>query len=359
MNYIKLLKKSLLIVFFIILFLIMTKLFIFYTPFLIAYIISIIIEPLIKIINTKVKLSRKVSSIIVLATIFLILVLILSYGIITLISESTNLLSGLNTYLEKSIVFIKEIFSSTDLNKLKLPKEFTNITEGTITNFLNMITNFIKNKLTNLLKYLSSIPTMIIYIIITILATYFITTDKIYLLDFCEYHFSKKVTSKFKIYVNEITKCLGGYLKAELILILISFVIVLIGLNSFKMIGMNIKYPTLMALLIGFIDALPILGSGTIMLPWGIGLIINKNFSLGCSILGLYIFISVTRQMLEPKIVSHNIGIHPIFTLIAMYTGFKIMGIIGLLIGPIILIILKSILSNNSNPFLFADLFDK
>lgn len=359
MNYISILKKCILIIFMLLTIYLAGKLFVFYTPFLIAYIISIIIEPFIKFVCRKTKASRKVSSIIVLVTIFFILAFILSYGIITLISETTNLLSGLNTYLEKSIIFLQDIFDKINFDKLNLPKEFTNITEGTVTNFLNMITNIIKNFLTNLLKTLTSIPSILIYVVITILSTYFITSDKFYLLDFLEYHLSKKMMGKIQIHFSEIKKSLGGYLKAELILILISFIIVLIGLNIFYFIGMNIKYPTLIALLIGFVDALPILGSGTIMIPWGIILLLNKDFSLAFCILGLYIFASVAKQMLEPKIVSQNIGIHPIFTLIAMYTGFKIMGIMGLLLGPIVLIILKSIFSNTIDGGLVPTILDK
>ncbi len=359
MNYISILKKCMFIIFILLIIYFTGKLFIFYTPFLIAYIISILIEPIIKLISIKTKANRKVSSIIVLITIFVIFAFILAYGIMTLISETTNLLSGLNTYLEKSIIFLQDNFNKLDLNRFNLPKEFTNITEGTITNFLGMTTNIIKNFLTNFLKMLTSLPTIFIYLVITILATYFICSDKFYLLDFLEYHLSKKMMGHVRNNISEIKKSLGGYLKAELILILISFTIILIGLNIFYFIGMDIKYPTLIALLIGFVDALPILGSGTIMIPWGIFLLINKNFSLSFCILGLYIFSTVAKQMLEPKIVSQNIGIHPIFTLIAMYTGFKILGIIGLLVGPIALIILKTIFSNTIDRGLIPTILDK
>ncbi len=110
--------------------------------------------------------------------------------------------------------------------------------------------------------------------------------------------------------------------------------------------GMNVKYPLLIALAIGFVDALPILGSGTVMVPWAIILALNGDLRLGISIIVLWVIMSIVRQFLEPKIVSGKIGIHPIFTLIAMYTGFKIIGIMGMLVGPIVLIILKSIFSN-------------
>lgn len=83
------------------------------------------------------------------------------------------------------------------------------------------------------------------------------------------------------------------------------------------------------------------------MVPWSIVLLLNKEYSVGFSILGLYIFVVAVRQLLEPKIVSSKIGVHPIFTLLAMYTGFKVMGIMGMLIGPIVLIILKNIFENS------------
>lgn len=79
------------------------------------------------------------------------------------------------------------------------------------------------------------------------------------------------------------------------------------------------------------------------MLPWAIISAVNGDLSLGIALFILYIIILVVRQLLEPRIVGNNIGIHPVFTLIAMYTGFKFSGIIGLFIGPIVLIILQNV----------------
>jgi len=340
-------KKGLIILAITFAFIIITKLFIFYIPFLIAYIISIIIDPIIKWVNKKTNLSRKVSSVIVLSTIFLIIASIITWGIVSLISETTNLISGLNTYLEKSIKTITELVNKIDLDKLNSSAEINKIVSDTATNFISKITDFIKDILNKILIYITSIPTILIYTAITILATYFISSDKFYILDRMEHHVPKKILGKIITNARKITSSLANFLKAQIIIIGISFVIVLTGLNIFYILGMDIQYPILIALLIGFVDALPILGSGTIMIPWSIISFINKNYGLGFSLIGLYMLVVVVRQLLEPKIVSVKIGIHPIFTLIAMYTGFKLIGIIGLLIGPIVLIILKSIFSNS------------
>jgi len=87
-----------------------------------------------------------------------------------------------------------------------------------------------------------------------------------------------------------------------------------------------------MALFIAFSDALPILGSGTVMLPWAVICGMQGNLNLAIALVVLYVIITVVRQLLEPKVVSGQIGIHPIFTLIAMYTGYKLIGILGMIV---------------------------
>ena len=95
------------------------------------------------------------------------------------------------------------------------------------------------------------------------------------------------------------------------------------------------------------------------MIPWAVLSGINGDINLGITIIILLIIMSVARQMLEPKLVSKNIGVHPIFTLIAMYTGFKIIGIFGLLLGPIVLIIFKNIFASLIDQGIFKTIFDK
>lgn len=358
MSYLSILKKIIIGILIIVSFLLIFKLTIFYIPFLIAYIISIIIDPIIKFVNKNVHISRKVSSVIVLATIFIIIATLLVWGIVRLVAETTNLLEGLNIYLEKTLNFISEKVSNFDFSKYKVSNDVINIFENATTDYLNTITKYLKDVLTKVLNYITSLPNMFINVIITILATYFITSDKFYILDRMEHHLSKKMVGKITKHTKEITSSLGGYLKAEIILSIITFMVVLTGLNIFYLVGMNVDYPILMAIVIGFVDALPILGAGSVMIPWSIILFINSNNSLAFSVIGLYIFIVVLKQLLEPKLVSNNIGIHPIFTLIAMYTGFKFIGIMGLLIGPIVLIIIKNIFAESLDKGIINSIMD-
>lgn len=339
----KVIRKVLNIILLLVLGYIGIKMAVFYMPFLIAFIISLMVEPAIRYLMKKTKMTRKMSSIIIFIIVFSIIIGIITWGVISLISESTNLLQTLNIYIDKAYTQIQDVIGKLEITKISISNNVLDIAQNASRELLLKVSTWLTQFLTKLINVVTSIPVMGIYTVITILSVYFICTDKIYILDLMEHHMPKKWVQKIGTHIKEITKSLGGYLKAEAILVLVSFVISVVGLYFFKFIGMDIKYPLLIALGIGFVDALPILGSGTVMIPWAIISALNGNLRLGISVIILWIIMSIVRQILEPKIVSGKIGIHPIFTLIAMYTGFKIIGVMGMLVGPIVLIILKNI----------------
>ena len=322
------------------------KLAVFYMPFLVAFVISFMIEPGIKYLMKKTKLSRKMSSIIIFVLVFSIIIGSVTWGIVSLISESTNLLQTLNLYIDKAYTQIQETIGKISISRASISNDVTNLIQDASKEVLFKISTWITGFLTKLMSVITSIPTIAIYVVITILSVYFVCTDRIYILDFMEHHMPRKWVQKIGVHIREITIKLGGYLKAEAILILVSFIISLVGLYIFKFVGMNVKYPLLIALGIGFVDALPILGSGSVMAPWAVMEALNGDIQLGGAIIVLWIIMSIVRQFLEPKIVSGKIGIHPIFTLIARYTGFKVIGVMGMLVGPIVLIILKSVFAS-------------
>ena len=335
------------------------KLAVFYMPFLIAFIIYLTIEPAIKKLMKVFKISRKISSIIVFILVFGTVLGLLIWGIVTIVSEANDLLSGFNGYYEKIYNQIQTIISNLNLEKLNISNQITQIFQDTGVSLLQKVSVFLQGFLSNLIKFVTSIPTIAIYFAVTILALYFICTDKIYMIDELEHHLPEKWVKEMAIHLSQITKTLGGYLKAQITLILISFVISLIGLYIMYFAGLNVGFPLLIALGIGFVDALPILGSGTVMVPWAIISGLNGDFALGISIIVLLIIMSITRQFIEPKIVSGNIGIHPIFTIIAMYTGFKLIGVLGMFVGPILLIILKNIFSDFIDGGVLKVIFEK
>ena len=307
----------------------------------------------------KAKLKRKTSSIIIFVIAIIIIASLLVWLSITLVTEASNLLVNLNEYFEKGYQLVQNLISSIDFESLKIPDNIMSTIQKSSFDFLGNLTSWTKSALTSAIDFLTSIPTIGVYTVVTLLALYFICVDKVYMIDQLEHHMPETWVKKIGVHIKELTKSLGGYLKAEVTLVFISFVICLIGLYIFHFAGLNIQYPLLMALIIGFVDLLPIFGSGTFMIPWAIISACTGDFRLAIWIIVLWIIMSVVRQFIEPRMVSGKIGIHPIFTLIAMYTGFKFIGVIGMFIGPIILIILKNIFSTFIDKGVFKSIFER
>lgn len=335
------------------------KLAIFYMPFLVAFIIALMLEPCIRFIMRKTKLKRKASSILVFVIAIIIIVGLLIWAGATIVSEASNLLTSLNEYFEKGYALVQDLLSKIDFSRLQIPENIMNTIQESAMEFLGTLTEWAKNALTGAINFLTSIPTIGVYMVVTLLSLYFMCVDKVYMIDQLEHHLPQTWVRKIGVHLKGLVKSLGGYLKAELTLVLISFIISVIGLYIFHFVGLNVEYPLLMALIIGFVDLLPIFGSGTFMIPWAVLSACTGDFTLAIAILVLWAIMSIVRQMIEPKIVSGHIGIHPIFTLIAMYTGFKFIGVLGMIIGPILLIVLKNIFATFIDKGVFKSIFER
>lgn len=350
-HYSKIMKKIIYLILALLVIYIILKLAYFFMPFLIALIIANCIEPLIQIISKKTKLLRKTSAKISLILVFAIIIGIITLSSVIIVSETTELLKNFSNIGKDITGTLERTSDILKLENVNVSSEVKTLVTTSTNELINHTLNYLKTFLTGILNMITKIPAFLIYLVITILATYFICTDRISILDNIEQqvpkHFLRKANNHFK----DISKILGKYLKAELILVFISFILVLIGLYIFRAIGLDVKSPFLISLGIGFVDLLPILGSSTAMIPWAIVSIISGDIKLGIAILILLVIISAVRQFIEPRIVSYQLGIHPLYTLIAMYIGFKVSGVIGLLLGPIIMIIIQNLLSGQIHWF--------
>lgn len=139
--------------------------------------------------------------------------------------------------------------------------------------------------------------------------------------------------------IKDTGKGLKGYLKAQLMLMGITFIILTTGLMILK-----VPYFILIAIAISIVDVLPILGSGVIIVPWSIISFILGNSYLGKGLAVIYIILIITRQILEPKIMGKEIGVRPLYTFLATILGSLILGPIGLILGPLIAVLVTSII---------------
>ena len=334
------------------------KLGIFLFPFVLAFIFSMITQPIARFINKKTHLSAKVSTIISIVAFFLVLFGLMSVVSIKFIEEIYNLSKNLrgssaqfnelwNKSLDQGFVYIDY-----------LPKEFITQIQSYTGEFINFAARSATTFVNQTIRFITSIPTLIIYTSITILSTLLMSLDKNDIVKFLEHQFPISWLNKIYNIKRDILSVFGSYLRAQLILVTICFFELLIALNLFLFLGLNVKYPLIFSIVISLIDALPILGAGAILIPWSIFSFITGDIKLGFAILILYVIVLAVRQLLEPKLISQKIGVHPLVTLVSMYSGFKLLGIIGFLIGPIVMIILKNVFSKELENGFFREIFE-
>ncbi|MDD3214268.1 MAG: AI-2E family transporter, partial [Eubacteriales bacterium] len=138
---------------------------------------------------------------------------------------------------------------------------------------------------------------------------------------------------------NNLFRSLFGQIKSQL---MVSLIITTFLILSFVIYG--VKYGMLMGFLIGIADALPVIGAGLFLIPWAIISLIVGNYSMGIFLMLIYLGTVLIRQISEPRIVGANLGLYPLATMVAMFAGFQLIGVLGLIVGPILLNLIKVVL---------------
>ena len=334
------------------------KLGIFLFPFVLAFIFSMITQPIAKFINRKTHLSAKVSTIISIVAFFLVLFGLISIVSIKFIEEIYNLSKNLRGSSAQFNELWNKSLDQGFIYMHYLPKEFITQIQSYTGEFINFAARSATTFVNQTIRFITSIPTLIVYTSITILSTLLMSIDKNDIVKFLEHQFPISWLNKIYNIKRDILSVFGSYLRAQLILVTICFFELLIALNLFLFLGLNVKYPLIFSIVISLIDALPILGAGAILIPWSIFSFITGDIKLGFAIFILYVIVLAVRQLLEPKLISQKIGVHPLVTLVSMYSGFKLLGIVGFLIGPIVMIILKNVFSKELDNGFFREIFE-
>lgn len=311
---------------------------IYFWPFMVGVLIAIILERGINFITKRTKVSRKSVGTIMVILFYIILAMLITLILITLVKEVIGISLKIPDIYNNLQLDYEDLYSKLKVVMNKTPDTITQSLYDIGKNALATIIDIIKNIVNSVINIVMSLPNLMVYVIVTFLATLFIVTDRRVILKGANEILPPKFTRKIINVVSMSVKSLGNYLKAQCILISITFIELLIAFFILKQ-----PYPLTLALIVALVDALPILGTGTVLIPWAIYSFVTGDIVLGVALLVVYIIILIVRQLVEPKIVGQKIGVHPFLTLLAMYIGFRFMGLIGMIVGPIVLVIFKNV----------------
>ncbi len=240
--------------------------------------------------------------------------------------------SGIIEFLPQIFKKITDIFEDFEgYLSGYLPKDFNISFGGIMQNLLKTATDF----LTEIIKKsVKAAPSVLFSGVVALVAGCYISKDFDGLAKFVKSLCKKGFYEKFLRIKNIISKSVFKIVKGYLILMIITFFEVWIGLLILR-----VSNAFLIAAIIALIDFLPVLGTGIIMIPWSVYCALSGNIRLAVGVAVLYITVVILRNFSEPKIVSHQIGINPLFTLVSMFLGLRLLGGFGLIIFPLVLIV--------------------
>jgi len=312
----------------------------YFAPFIIAYLIALILEPLNKFIIKYGKIKRIYA---------ISITYILSVGLLSLITyfivtKITTEMLALIKYIEKNIPNIQawamnlnnDILNLLDLLPKDIKTQFNKLFMDLVDKLTSM--NFISSIGTSTVSLTTAIPNYFILSILVFVSLYLITLSLPNIHEKFYSFFKESSQQKLDIVFKELRIATVGFLQAQLILSTITYII---SLSALLILG--VKYSYAIALFIVIVDMLPILGTGSTLVPWAIFSITRGNLFLGIGLIILFLVIVIVRKAIEPKILGGKIGLNPLTTLISIWVGFKVLGIAGVFAGPLLIILYKSL----------------
>ncbi|MFZ3576319.1 sporulation integral membrane protein YtvI [Virgibacillus sp. DJP39] len=318
-------------------------------PFIIAVLCAFILNPAVSVLERKLKFPRFLSTLIILSVFLLVSGFTIAIIFNELIQGSTFLANQLPTHFNGFVVILEEFLNSTILPLYdKIATFFHSLNpaqQQAISSNLEKITNqitasgtvLIKGFLLSIPETLTILPSSLTILTVTLFATFMITKDwhelNSMIVNTIPF-FRKSIVGKF---LNHVKTSIMGFFKAQILIILVTALLIYTGL-----VILEIEYALTIALLAAFLDLLPYIGTGVIFIPWIFYVFVTGNYSMTIQLAVLYIVITVVRQIVEPKLLSASIGLNPLATLVTMFVGLNLWGLMGLFLSPFLLIIWNS-----------------
>lgn len=316
-------------------------------PFIISYAIAFSLQDVTNYFEKRFRVPRKLSAavlvILVSGIFFLICALIVkrAYEELTVLAQSVkSFIDSLRDDPRLAGEWIERINDAVPFFDVR--EQLTDIWLN-IDSRLQQLLGVLAEKLSGaVLPFLGGVITVLpnaflaIFVIIT--ASYYMTVDFGRINSFLLSLFPQKIRSHMKNAYFDAKRTVFRFLKAYGIILLITFAQLFAGFLL-----LDVKYAFLVAVLTALVDILPVLGTGTVLVPWSIWLFATGNYTKAAGLLVLYVVISVIRQVIEPKIVGKYIGLYPLATLFSMYLGLKLAGLAGLLLFPLAAMVIKGV----------------
>lgn len=317
------------------------RLIVYFMPFVIGFILSLLANPVVKFLEKKIKIKRKYGSALMIVLVIGVIVLI-CYGVISFL---LNGLAGFAEYLPTMYVKAGRELEEAAMQLQSILDKLPFTKNIDISGFGKAIETFISDTMLDSGKptvsaisgFAKSIPDVLVSLVMGLLATYFFIADREKLMAMAERHIPKSFREKTGHIYLQTAKIVGGYFKAQFKIMGVIYVVVLIGLIILK-----VDYAWLIGFGIAFLDMLPVFGTGTVLCPWALVKLLSGNYMAAAGMLILYAVALTVHQLIQPKLIGDSVGMEPFATLFFMYIGYRVSGAIGMILAiPLGMILLN------------------
>lgn len=308
-------------------------------PLIVAFITALFLEPVIRLLKHRTKLNRHLAVLIVFL-LFVILIGVSGYILSTkVIGEVVQIVDNAPSYINEITKVWESFEDEITTTTQDLPPIVVDEVSDQVTNFLQKtrteLTSYVN--IENVKTIFTNIPNYLVNLIVYLIALFLFMLELPRLKKKTYSYLTDKTAEKVSFMTSRLTYVVMGFIKAQFLVSVIIFIVSLIGLLFIAP-----EIALIMSLIIWIIDVIPLIGSIIIMGPWTLYHVITGDAALAAKLGILTITLLVIRRTIEPKVMGTHIGLSPLATLISMYLGLKLFGVLGFFIGPMILIIYNS-----------------
>lgn len=314
------------------------RLVVFFMPFIIGWLISCIANPLVLFLEHRIRIKRKIGTVLVIVGSIAAVICVGYFVILVLFRQIYGFIADMPEMWSEVLEDL-ERFANT-------ANQYVGNVSPKLTEMLNNLGNVIGDAISEIPgsidfggmgSMVGSIANVIIAIIMCVLSAYFFIADREWCSKFFERHIPHTIRKKYDVFYMSIKQAVGGYFKAQLRIEIWIYILLLFGLTILK-----VRYSFIIALLIAVLDFLPVFGSGTVLMPWAVVSLLGGNYVKAAGLVVIWGISQLVRQFIQPKIMGDSIGMEPIPTLFLLFVGYRLAGVVGMLVAvPIGIIIVN------------------
>ena len=330
------------------------RLIVFLMPFVIGWIIASIAAPLVNWLEKRLKIVKKLGSALIVILVLALIVFVIYFAISRLTAEIGDLIENFPTLYAQLETGLRQIGGTMSGLFERLPSGirsgWNTVVENLDQYMGSLVSGISEPTMTAAGNFAKRVPYYLISFIVAVMSAYFFTVQREDVIRWFKKIAPDAVEQRMTLVMDNLKYAVGGYFKAQFKIMGIVFLILLAGLAF-----LNVRYFVLVAFLIAFLDFLPFFGTRTAMIPWAVYEFFMGSYRTTAALVIIYVITQVVHQLLQPKLVGDSVGLNPLVTLLLLYIGYRLGGVLWMILTVPIGMVVINMCQAGAFDYIFDD----